>query len=417
MASEFLDQGLLKMTLLEHLAELRRRLGKVALAILVLGGVSLAFSKVLFGVLMRPVLQALPKDMSSLVYTSAIEEFNVLMKVGLYAGVFFATPVVLWQVWGFVSPGLYSKEKRWAGPFVALGSIAFLAGALFCYGVVLPTMFEFLLNDPSVAALSRRLEVGRTQAEEAVRYLRFGNIKEAGGQAQAAWQALGRPGDGKIEEKLSLLEGAMPTNRSVVFQSRLEGLGRLLDAAGVGFGSSSRPVLMQVMAKRRASLAHSQEQRWDEALASLDEAASLLAGVSASDAEEFAQLWRLERMLSLGQAQFVSQHWTRPMLSMNEQLTLVLVLMLAFGVIFELPLVMWVLGLAGFLTSKFLFKYQRHAFVFCLILAAVITPTGDAVNLSLMAGPMFFCYELGVLAVWLQEKRSTRSQPDASPLA
>ena len=73
---------------------------------------------------------------------------------------------------------------------------------------------------------------------------------------------------------------------------------------------------------------------------------------------------------------------------MSEQLSLVLVLRLAFGVIFELPLVMAVLALVGLVKSSFLFKYQRHAFVVCLIAAAIITPTGDAVNLSLMAGPM-----------------------------
>ena len=76
------------------------------------------------------------------------------------------------------------------------------------------------------------------------------------------------------------------------------------------------------------------------------------------------------------------------MLSMTEQLTLVLVLELAFGLIFELPLVMALLSLVGMVKASWLFKYQRHAFLVCVIAAAIITPTGDAVNLSLMAGPM-----------------------------
>ena len=103
------------------------------------------------------------------------------------------------------------------------------------------------------------------------------------------------------------------------------------------------------------------------------------------------------------------------MLSMTEQLTLVLVLELAFGVIFELPLVMAVLGMVGLVKSSFLFKYQRHAFVVCLIAAAVITPTGDAVNLAMMAGPMLACYELGVVLVWLIEKRRARAAPPEAP--
>jgi sec-independent protein translocase protein TatC len=61
--------------------------------------------------------------------------------------------------------------------------------------------------------------------------------------------------------------------------------------------------------------------------------------------------------------------------------------------------------------AAWLFKYQRHAFVVCLIAAAIITPTGDAVNLSLMAGPMLLCYELGVLLVWIIEKRRKAAQP------
>jgi sec-independent protein translocase protein TatC len=74
---------------------------------------------------------------------------------------------------------------------------------------------------------------------------------------------------------------------------------------------------------------------------------------------------------------------------------------------------MMVLGLVGLVNSKFLFKYQRHAFILCLVAAAILTPTGDAVNLSLMAGPMVLCYELGVLLVWLVERRRKVPQPQA----
>src|SRR5437764_14840594 len=129
-----------------------------------------------------------------------------------------------------------------------------------------------------------------------------------------------------------------------------------------------------------------------------DQAAALLAGVAQTDAEEFKNLWSLEKNIAYGNARSQEITWTRPMLSMTEQLTLVLVLLLAFGVIFELPVVMALLGMVGIVKSKWLFKYQRHAFIVCLILAAIITPTGDPVNLSLMAGPMIACYELGVLA-------------------
>jgi sec-independent protein translocase protein TatC len=102
------------------------------------------------------------------------------------------------------------------------------------------------------------------------------------------------------------------------------------------------------------------------------------------------------------------------MLTMQEQLSLVLLLLVSFGFIFELPLVMALLGLLGVLKSSWLMRYQRHAFVFCLIAAAILTPTGDAVNLALMAGPMLACFELGVVAVWLMEKRRATGA-DAAP--
>ncbi|RYZ31337.1 MAG: preprotein translocase subunit TatC, partial [Myxococcaceae bacterium] len=104
------------MSLSEHLTELRTRLVKCSLAVLVLGAASLLFAKPIFGLLMRPVLDALPADGRSLVYTSGIEEINVLMKVGVYCGIFLTTPVILWQIWGFVSPGLYPEERKYASP-------------------------------------------------------------------------------------------------------------------------------------------------------------------------------------------------------------------------------------------------------------------------------------------------------------
>jgi len=93
------------------------------------------------------------------------------------------------------------------------------------------------------------------------------------------------------------------------------------------------------------------------------------------------------------------------MLSMKEQLSLVLMLELAFGAIFELPLVMALLAMIGLLKFRLVARYQRHALVLCVLVAALITPTSDAVNLALMAVPMIVCFELGVILVWIFERR------------
>ncbi len=384
------------MTLGEHLGELRTRLLRCTIAVLILGVASLAYAKPIFGLLMRPVLDALPEQGRSLIYTSGIEEINVLMKVGMYCGIFLSTPVILYQLWGFVAPGLYPTEKRFAGPFVVLGTMAFIGGAAFCYFVVLPTMFQFLLRDPEAAELDGRVQVARLKQQESLRYLANGDLPRAATLAEAA---------GKLSPSGSGAD-------AVELPRRLDGLARLVDAAGLGFGERARPVIRQVLDKRVEALDQLAAGDRPGAAASLDAAAGLLAGLAPSQATEWGTLWRVQKQLVGAEAAVIEKDWTRPMLTMREQLSLVLLLELAFGIIFELPIVLALLAVVGVVRSSFLFKYQRHAFVVCLIAAAIITPTGDAVNLALMAGPMLLCYELGVLAVWLIEKRKKKVDPE-----
>lgn len=403
-----------KMSLFEHLAELRTRLLRVTIAVVVLGILSLTFAREIYGFLMRPVLMSLPSASAQLIYTSAIEELNVLMKIGLYAGVFMSTPVLLWQIWSFVAPGLYDNEKKLAAPFIVFGTLAFIAGAAFCYFVLLPQMFQFLLQREDVAVITQRIDTGRLREQDAMRYLSLGDLDHASALARTAVGDLEAAGEGKTTDQgmgLSLI-----SKRSVDVLARLDGLGRLIDATRSGYGEASRPVLAQVMGKRLEAVAAFGLGEYDKAQSLADEAAAILAGVASARATDFAELWKLERTLSVGTATIESMNWTKPMLSMSEQLSLVLVLELAFGLIFELPLVMMVLGMVGLVSSAFLFKYQRHALVLCLVAAAILTPTGDAVNLALMAGPMLLCYELGVVLVWLVEKRRKKQTPPDSNL-
>ena len=327
---------------------------------------------------------------------------------------FLSTPVLLWQIWSFVSPGLYDNEKKLAAPFIIFGTLAFVAGAAFCYFVLLPQMFQFLLQREDVAVITQRIDTGRLREQDALRYLSLGDLDHASALARTAVGDLEATGDGKTTDQgmgLSLI-----SKRSVDVLARLDGLGRMIDATRSGYGEAARPVLAQVMGKRLEAVAAFGLGEYDQAQSLADEAAAILAGVASARATDFAELWKLERTLSVGTATIESMNWTKPMLSMSEQLSLVLVLELAFGLIFELPLVMMVLGMVGLVSSAFLFKYQRHALVLCLVAAAILTPTGDAVNLALMAGPMLLCYELGVVLVWLVEKRRKKQTPPDSNL-
>lgn len=235
------------LSLREHLIELRHRLKWAVIWVGIAFCACYYWSTPFFHFLMRPVLAALPEGERALHYASSIEPFLIYLKVGLYAGIFAASPFIFWQLWRFVAPGLYRRERRAILPFVATATIFFIGGAAFCYLVILPPAFEFLISTA---------------------------------------------------------------------------------------GPDMRPVLM-----------------------------------------------------------------------MSEQLGLVMMLMLAFGIIFELPLILTLLSMMGIVDWRFLSKYRRHAIVLNVIIAAVVTPTGDPFNLALMAVPMLLCYELGVLGAWIFGKK------------
>jgi len=237
----------LQLSLRDHLIELRKRL-KWAVIWLLLGfGASYYWSQQIFHFMMQPVFAALPEGEKALHFASSVEPFIIYLKVGLYAGLFVASPFIFWQIWLFVAPGLYRRERRTIAPFVAAATLFFVGGAVFCYLVILPPAFQFLISTA---------------------------------------------------------------------------------------GPDIKPVLM-----------------------------------------------------------------------MDTQLSLVMTLLLAFGIIFELPLVLTFLSMVGIVDHKFLSKYRRHAIVLNVILAAIITPTGDPVNLALMAIPMVLCYELGVIGARIFGKK------------
>ena len=392
-------QNELRMSLFEHLAELRSRLLKCTVAVLVLGLASLVFAKPIFRLLMAPVLRALPAGGQSLIYASGIEELNVLMKVGLYVGIFLTTPILLWQIWAFVAPGLYAKERKLAAPFVLLGSLAFLTGAAFCYFVMLPTMFQFLLNDEDATELSQKLDKARMREEDALRFLRIGE----GGRAEELVKSAGNELGDAVSQVSA--KGLVP-QETVELSERLQGLGRMIDAVQIGGTGSPRGMLRRALDDRQKAVEQYNKGDLGGASKSMDDAAAVLAGSIGSGPA--TGLWALEKQLARARVVYDAKNWTRPMLTMREQLSLVLLLLLAFGIIFELPLVLALLSLVGLVKARFLMKYQRHAFIVCLVLAAIITPTGDAVNLALMTGPMVLCYELGVFAVWIIEKRRAR---------
>jgi sec-independent protein translocase protein TatC len=243
------------MSFLEHLQELRSRLIRATVAIFVGFCLCLAFAERLFRALAAPLVKYLPKD-SSLVFTGLPDPVFTYLKLSFIAGVFIAMPYVLYELWAFVRPGLYQRERRYAAPVITLATALFYTGAAFAYFLVFPAAFQFFLS----------------------------------------------------------------------FQS---------------------PEL-------------------------------------------------------------------KPMIGIREYVSLIMWLMLAFGAIFETPVVVVFLGLLGIFDSSQLKKGRRYFIVIAFIVGAILTPTPDPVNQSLMAVPMILLYELGIwILVFFEKQRKLREQMES----
>ena len=239
-----------KMPFLEHLGELRTRIVRGLLSLLVGTVIALPFSEKIVDYLARPVTKLGYK----LVFTAPAEAFWVQMKVGLIVGLFIAAPGILYQVWAFIAPGLHQHEKKYAGPFVVIGSLLFIIGGAFSLFVVTPYAIAFLLS-----------------------YAR---------------------------ESLT------------------------------------------------------------------------------------------------------------PMITLENHIDFLLKFTLAFGAVFELPLVITILARVGVVTSKQLAKNRKYAILGAFIAGAVLTPTPDAFNQTLMAGPLILLYEVGIICARIFGRRAA---PVAEP--
>ena len=244
-----------KMSFLEHLGELRTRIVRALLGLL--GGVAIAlpFSEKIMDFLARPIVQS----GYSLVFVAITEAFWVQMKVALIVGLFIAAPVVLWQVWAFIAPGLHEHEKKYAAPFVIIGSLLFAGGGAFSLLVVTPYASKFML-------------------------------------------------------------------------------------------SYARPGL-------------------------------------------------------------------QPMISIGSYVDFVLKFTLGFGAVFELPLAITLLARIGIVSAKQLARNRKYAILGAFIAGAVLTPTPDMFNQTLMAGPLIILYEIGIICARIfgrRDKPATVAEPSGS---
>lgn len=215
-----------QLPLTRHLEELRKALmvAGASWVVAFLGCYSIA--ERLFSFISEPVRAALPEG-SSLVFINATEPFFTYLKVAALAGVLLALPVILWQLWSFIAPGLYSHEKRLALPFVIASSLCFGLGAYFGFVVVFPQVFTFLVSyGLSTGEAMPMLSMGGYLALSSKLLLAFGLVFELPivifflarmGVVDYHWLARNR----KFALLVAFIVGAVLTPPDIISQSAL----------------------------------------------------------------------------------------------------------------------------------------------------------------------------------------------------
>ena len=161
------------MPLTAHLEELRWRIIKALAAIVVAFPVCYWFSEQIFAFLTRPLV-ALGNEHLLLIGTSVTEAFFTRLKVTLIAAVFLASPLLFYQAWRFIAPGLYEREKRTTIPFVIAATVFFFAGASFCYVFVFPVAYAFFLEEYQSIGVSPTIRISEYLSFASRMLLAFG---------------------------------------------------------------------------------------------------------------------------------------------------------------------------------------------------------------------------------------------------
>jgi sec-independent protein translocase protein TatC len=253
------ERQLGQMSLMQHLEELRKRIIYSLVSVAVSFGAGWYYAEKIFALMEKPIKDALTRHHydATLGYVNPTDPFNLYLKIGLYAGIFIASPVILYQVWMFISPGLYRREKRFILPFLFLSVGLFLSGGFFGYRIVYPVALDFL----------------------------------------------------------------------------------------IGYATDLKPVIMA-----------------------------------------------------------------------NEYLDLFLTIVLGLALIFELPIVLGFMGMMGVVNARFLFKHIRGAIFLFFVVAAILTPTTDPLNMTIYAAPLIGLYIMSIGIVWLVHPKQRRKRKDKKML-
>ena len=386
-----------RMPLTDHLSELRRRLVWCVLAWVGLTMVSFSYADSIIAFLMVPLDQAAAATgvPSKLHFTSITEPLFQSFKVAVYSGAFFSFPIIAWHGYAFTAPGLYRKEKRIAVPFMLAACLLFPVGGAFAYTVAIPLAYRVLLSYSKKGAEKAAKKDAKKCAKApcgAGRGLKVEILPVASPK-------VGAPGPGK------------PTARITLRRTKWGGASIVLSLPQPKRtlpGPASRPAKGGGPARREKPAQPGKAGKGARpvptpAKAGLKDLAPLArlffpSGDLWLAVERHGKTaWYRVRTTRPGGRGKVKRGGLEPILTIKAYISTSSVLLLAFASIFEIPLVIVLLVFFGVVDVQFFRKYRRHAVVLTVIAAAVLTPTGDPVNLAVMAVPMYALFELGLL--------------------
>lgn len=135
------------MTLTEHLRDLRKRLVASLIAVTIGFAIVYGFAEQVFALLQLPLLNAIPEGHDRrMMFTGVAQPFIIYLKVGIFGGIILALPVILYQIWLFIAPALYQRERRYMAPFIILSLLSFAVGASFAYFIAFPFSFTYFMG-------------------------------------------------------------------------------------------------------------------------------------------------------------------------------------------------------------------------------------------------------------------------------
>jgi sec-independent protein translocase protein TatC len=274
------DKAERRMPFMAHLDELRVCLRRSAIAYAAGCIVAGIFSEELFVLLIKPLADACVKAniTPTINFMSPVEPFWVYFKVAMIFGLFVAAPAIFWQLWRFIGPGLYKREKRIVAPFTIFSALFFIGGALFCQLVVLPIAYPFFL--------------GYSKAQ------------------LGSWTTL--------------------------------------------FGHKIN----------------------------------------------FA---------------FATPIDVKPVLMMDAVLGFAMKMLIAFGLVFELPLVLAFLASIGIVSARALWRFNKYAIIICFIVGGVLTPGPDVMSQCLMSIPLWLLYNMSIVIAWLVGRGKKKAAEEGPP--